>query len=750
MIQSRFCAGLRMVLESYEPPPRTRSVLRIPRSNAHSERGQNAARGSTMPAAVCGGVSSDGPDWHSPGVTEWAPQQTGPRPGQDRVTRFEPESQAFPCKSTGAAANCGWKHGGGTVSALRGDLNGVMAVVLPSTTSVEIEGVPLLRILTMSARGVHLRVRPEALFEATRDVQTPFLAIDAPAIRLAVAHFRACFPSFRPFYAVKVQPAPLVLRELAVLGTGFEVASPDELDAVLDAGATADRIICMHPVKSERFLKHLAAAGVELVAADSVEELEKIALVSPTVRVVVRIDVPGRGSVWKSNEKFGLSAAELPRLVERARALGVRVDGLTMHVGSQATDPTNWSDALGQLRDAKSVIERHGAGVRFISIGGGFPVPYQHPVPGLGDFGQIAERVLGPFAPGVVLAAEPGRALVAAAGTLVASVVGIASRRGASWVYLDAGIYHGLAESFQCGEPGMYTVVAEPTGRPIRRYTLAGPTCDSLDTLNRDVDLPELHPGDRLAFQNAGAYSTVFGTEFNAFRPPHVVAATPTIPATVASRARIGFPARRQDWAEASAATAGDRLTILGHPVMERWEEPYMALLADIATRNGGRILEVGFGMGIASGYIRARRPAEHVIIECNHDVFRAAENFARVADGTAGPVQTTPLFGFWEDVAPSLSSGSFDGILFDTYPLQLVDVHRNHYPFFTEAFRLLRTGGIFTYYSDEARWFSQDHLRALQTAGFRDISGVVCPVSPPATCDYWQDRSLLAPVVKR
>jgi diaminopimelate decarboxylase/SAM-dependent methyltransferase len=600
----------------------------------------------------------------------------------------------------------------------------------------------------MSARESRFQETPEALFAATRDVPTPFLAVDPRPIRLALARFRALLPSFRPFYAVKVQPAPIVLRELAALGTGFEIASPAELDAALDAGATADRIVCMHPVKSERFLHRLAAAGVGRLAADSVEELEKIAANFPAARVAVRLDVPGRGSVWKSNEKFGLPAGELPRVVERARALGVALDGLTMHVGSQATSLDNWAEAFRQLRAGKEVIEANDSRVRFISIGGGFPVAYRHPVPALEEIGRLAERALGDLAPGVALAAEPGRALVAAAGTLVASVVGTATRRGESWAYLDAGVYQGLMEPYQCGEPDVYPVVAEPTGRPARRYTLAGPTCDSLDVLNRGAELPELRPGDRVAFRQAGAYSTALGTEFNSFPPPAVVAAP--VPATVASRARIGFPADREDWATAAATTAAERLTILGHPVMERWEEPYMALLADIATRNGGRVLEVGFGMGIAAGFVRARRPAEHVIIECNRDVFRAAEEFARAAGGSSAPVKTTPRLGFWEDVTPGLPAGSFDGILFDTYPLQLDQVHRNHYPFFAEAFRLLRPGGVFTYYSDEARRFSPDHLQALHAAGFSDISGVVCPVSPPATCEYWQERSLLAPVVRR
>lgn len=186
-----------------------------------------------------------------------------------------------------------------------------------------------------------------------------------------------------------------------------------------------------------------------------------------------------------------------------------------------------------------------------------------------------------------------------------------------------------------------------------------------------------------------------------------------------------------------------ETLTVLGHPVMERWEDDYMRVLAGIAAQGGGSVLEVGFGMGISAGHLQSHAIEEHWIIEANADVLATARSFAASARS-----RVRLLHGFWEEVAPGLPDGGFDGILFDTYPLTADEIHRNHYPFFATAFRLLRPGGVLTYYSDEIAAFSADHVRALRDAGFERIDGQVCSVDPPRGCRYWTAKTILAPIV--
>lgn len=213
---------------------------------------------------------------------------------------------------------------------------------------------------------------------------------------------------------------------------------------------------------------------------------------------------------------------------------------------------------------------------------------------------------------------------------------------------------------------------------------------------------------------------------------------------TRASRIRIGFPTP-DVWLDAPAYYDGHTLTIEGHPVMEDWETGYMRELAEIVTRSGGTILEVGFGMGISAGYIQARDIREHLIIEANRQVHDHATAFAKSAR-----VRTRALLGMWESITPLLPDASVTGILFDTYPLSEVEIHQNHFAFFPEAHRLLVPGGVLTYYSDEVEDFSDAHRAALVAAGFRNIDKRICTVAPPADCLYWKDPTIVAPIITR
>jgi guanidinoacetate N-methyltransferase len=212
---------------------------------------------------------------------------------------------------------------------------------------------------------------------------------------------------------------------------------------------------------------------------------------------------------------------------------------------------------------------------------------------------------------------------------------------------------------------------------------------------------------------------------------------------TFASRKDIGFKGRKS-WKTAAARLSKHSLTIEGHPVMEDWEDGYMSTLASIATSNGGVVLEIGYGMGISAKYIQKFGTDLHIIIEANHEVYTFLDKFAKKYKSVQ------PIFGFWEEVTSSLPEGSIDGILFDTYPMKSDEVHENHFPFFKEAFRLLRSGGILTYYSDEIDCFSENHLKALKKAGFSRIEKFICDVAPPPDCVYWKSSTILAPIVQK
>ena len=211
-------------------------------------------------------------------------------------------------------------------------------------------------------------------------------------------------------------------------------------------------------------------------------------------------------------------------------------------------------------------------------------------------------------------------------------------------------------------------------------------------------------------------------------------------------------------------------LRILDQPVMEDWEAPYMAALATVACSRGGRVVEVGYGLGLSAKYIDAfatnppcdadaeddrGAPAgaaawvtEHLIIEANAEVALAARRFAASAR-----VPTTVLEGFWQDVVETLPAGAFAGVLFDVYPLSSREVIDGECDsFYPAAARLLEPGGLFTFYFDVAdswpttrRVFRDEATRKLHAAGFSLVEEEELLCEPPADCEYfWKDRFII------
>jgi guanidinoacetate N-methyltransferase len=195
-------------------------------------------------------------------------------------------------------------------------------------------------------------------------------------------------------------------------------------------------------------------------------------------------------------------------------------------------------------------------------------------------------------------------------------------------------------------------------------------------------------------------------------------------------------------WKKADIDINDDYLKIQGHPVMERWEEPYMHKLAEIATCQGGKVLEVGFGMAISAGYIQSYDIDEHHIIEANEQVQARADKFAENARH-----KTFVHRGFSWDVAPNLEPGSFDGIMYDTYPLSAGATNKHQQGFFEDAGRLLRPGGFFTYFCNEPDRVQDDEVELLKKAGFRVVISFSCPVPTPDDCQYWRAKTIVAPL---
>lgn len=356
-------------------------------------------------------------------------------------------------------------------------------------------------------------------------IPTPTLILDFHHISATYDRFIDAFPGGMVFYAVKANANPDILRLVVNRGGGLEIASLAELELALECGADGAQIICSNPIKNPVFLRRMAEVGVYAMVIDSIWEIDKVAQYAPGSRVYVRLAVDNTGSVLPLAGKFGVDAALALELIERAATRGLQPIGLSFHVGSQCLNPANWANAIRACGEVWRQAEARGHHLYFLDIGGGFPAGHYHTpsIPTIEAIGEVTMQAVGDFIPfecDLMLVLEPGRGLVGEAGTLLVSVVGKAVRGDETWLYLDAGVFNGLMETFEGFAPVVHPL--RHSDRPLQRCTLAGPSCDSCDVIARGILLPEIEIGDRLVFLDTGAYTNEYAAAFNGFPIPAV------------------------------------------------------------------------------------------------------------------------------------------------------------------------------------------------------------------------------------
>jgi len=359
-----------------------------------------------------------------------------------------------------------------------------------------------------------LTAKTRRLKELARKHGTPLMLISRSVLRGQLDRFRRALPRVEPFFAIKANAHPEVVKTMVAGRAGFDVASVAELNVVVAAGAKPDQVIFANTVKPVASIAHAAKKGVTLMTFDSEHELDKIAEHAPGARVLVRTKVPNVGSIVELSLKFGVDPADAISLLIKAYKLGLKPTGVSFHVGSQCTRLENYIEAL----EIAAIIARDARlkqiPLEIIDIGGGFPIPHfdheEDPFEKMAPvLNQEIDRL---FDPTFRLIAEPGRFLVGPAATLVMRVIGKAIRENKHWYYLDDGLYGSL--SGQVFDHCKYQFKYLRNGYT-QLSTLAGPTCDSFDIISRGEEIPELEVDDVVYVENVGAYSLASATTFN-------------------------------------------------------------------------------------------------------------------------------------------------------------------------------------------------------------------------------------------
>jgi ornithine decarboxylase len=368
------------------------------------------------------------------------------------------------------------------------------------------------------------------LQEIARKEGTPVVVIDHNIVRANYKAFHQHLPRVQAYYAVKANPEPAIVRSLYKIGASFDVASLAEFRLVYEniKGLSAkeqqdfiwDKIIYANPTKPRETLEALDQYK-PLVTFDNLNELKKIKRFAPHAGVVLRVRVPNTGSVVELSSKFGADPSESVTLIQAAFDLGLVVEGLSFHVGSQCMNFENFVQALNISASVMQEAGARGHKIKILDIGGGFPAPYHRDVEPIEVLARkINAEIDRLFSKDTEIIAEPGRFVVASAATSIAKIIGKARRDGKTCYYIDDGVYHTFSGILfdHC----QYHLKAFKRGRA-EICAVFGQTCDALDTISLSEDLPDLQLDDLVYCEAIGAYSSASATWFNGFAPAKVV-----------------------------------------------------------------------------------------------------------------------------------------------------------------------------------------------------------------------------------
>lgn len=352
---------------------------------------------------------------------------------------------------------------------------------------------------------------------------TPYFCTNTKIIEDYLENFIKELPSVNILYAIKANNSLEIIKLLDEKVYGFDVASFGEIDLLISNGINPSRIFFSNPVKVPAHIESAHNIGVKNFAFDSISELKKLASLAPGSNVYLRARVSDYGSRFPLSKKFGADPDHAVYLCSLAQDLGLKVVGITFHVGSQSENAETWDLSLHIVGKIVNDLSNHGIGIEFVNLGGGFPAVYSQPSPSISSVARVINRAVKKYLPkDIKLFAEPGRYLAANSTTCVTSIIGIEHRSGSDWVYLDIGAFQGLIEPLEMTELS-YPIRSHKSDKGYNKnFTLTGPTCDACDTLGDGYSLPaDLKIGDRLYIDAVGAYSLVYASNFNGFNIPN-------------------------------------------------------------------------------------------------------------------------------------------------------------------------------------------------------------------------------------
>lgn len=380
-----------------------------------------------------------------------------------------------------------------------------------------------------------------------KNILQSFTILDIGSLIRQYRLWRRHLPNVEIFYAVKCNPDPMILRTLANLGVGFDVASAGEINMAIDAidadsDGKPDRMIYANPCKRSEYISYARSQNVSMMTFDNKNELLKIALLHPTAKLILRIVVDDiTTSKMKFGSKYGCPMYDVKNLLSFAKFHNLNIVGVSFHVGSACLDSDSYYNSIKRSRKVFDIAKEVGYQCTILDIGGGFPGINGD---GCASFIDITARIQNALEtyfsdiPDLRVIAEPGRFFAASTMTHVVRIIGkksiyltdlsdedisLSESRTSDKLpeqifhyYIDSNFY-GVFNNILFDKACVKFQLLNNYDATLYPSVVFGETCDSLDKIAEGNELPELTIGDYLYVENHGAYTTASASSFNGF-----------------------------------------------------------------------------------------------------------------------------------------------------------------------------------------------------------------------------------------
>jgi diaminopimelate decarboxylase len=358
---------------------------------------------------------------------------------------------------------------------------------------------------------------------------TPTYVYSAATLRRHLRVFDAPFEGLphKICYAVKANGNIALLQTLARAGAGADVVSAGEIRLALAAGMRPEDVVFSGVGKTREEMAYALRQGIFQFNVESEPELRLLSEVADSMQAVANIAIRvnpdvdpvthAKISTGQKESKFGIAIARAPEVYALAASLpGIRVQGVSVHIGSQLTQAGPFEQAFAIVENFVRELRTQGHQLTVLDLGGGLGIPYREDQATLApeDYALIARRAAENL--GCMLVLEPGRLIVGNAGILLSRVLYVKEEEGRTYVIVDAGMNDLMRPAIYDAYHGIVPVVEPKAGEPLAPMDIVGPVCESSDVFGKDRAMPALKAGDLVAIRSAGAYGASMANSYNA------------------------------------------------------------------------------------------------------------------------------------------------------------------------------------------------------------------------------------------